>query len=79
MRTDQTFRDEVGAAGSDEARLGVITAAGFDVVAADKSALTKALQGSDGEVSDAQLEGVSGAGCNVPNGGLPNWPPEGLL
>jgi predicted ribosomally synthesized peptide with nif11-like leader len=64
MNTDQAFRDEVGAATTDEARLGVITGAGFDVVAADKPTLVKALNTSDGEVSDAQLEGVSGAGCS---------------
>lgn len=82
MRTDQAFRDEVGAAGSDEARLGVITAAGFDVVVADKPALTEALQGVDGEVSDAQLEGVSGAGCSgivSISPGPRMWPPEGEL
>jgi predicted ribosomally synthesized peptide with nif11-like leader len=62
MKSDQGFRDEVGAAGDDEARLAVITAAGFDVEAGDKDTLVSALAASDGELSDAQLEGVSGAG-----------------
>jgi predicted ribosomally synthesized peptide with nif11-like leader len=62
LKSDQGFRDEVGAAADDEARLGVITAAGFEVVAADKATIMSALQKSDGELSDAQLEGVSGAG-----------------
>jgi predicted ribosomally synthesized peptide with nif11-like leader len=74
LKSDQAFRDEVGAAGDDAARLEVITGAGFDVVAEDKDAILAALQTSDGEVSDAQLEGVAGAGWNLP--GQPGFDPN---
>ena len=63
MKTDQGLRDELGAAGNEADVVGILNKAGFDVSAEDKPVLLAALQSGDGEVSDAQLENVSGAGC----------------
>jgi predicted ribosomally synthesized peptide with nif11-like leader len=66
MRTDQAFRDQVAGAGDDAARLQVINDAGFAVTAEDRDTVVAALAPADGELSDEQLEGVSGAGAYDP-------------
>ena len=60
IKSDEAFRNEVVAAPDADARYALINAAGFDVTAADKDILVKGLE--TGELSDAQLEGASGAG-----------------
>ena len=60
IKSDEAFRNEVAAAPDADARYVLINAAGFDVSAADKDVLVKGLE--TGELSDAQLEGASGAG-----------------
>ena len=74
ITTDQAFRDEIAAAPDDDARIEIMTAAGFSVTADDRDVILNALATSDGEVSDAQLANVSG-GCGslnitTPVGGL---------
>ncbi len=76
MKTDQAFRDQVAGAGDDAARLEIINAAGFAVTTEDRETIVAALNHADGELSDAQLEGISGGGRNpcydfyVPGGGI---------
>lgn len=60
MTTNQAFRDEIAGAPDDAARIVMINAAGFSVTADDRDVILNALAASDGEVSDAQLAGISG-------------------
>jgi predicted ribosomally synthesized peptide with nif11-like leader len=66
MQTDQAFRDQVSGSGDDAARLEVINAAGFAVTTQDREALDAALTSAEDELSDAQLESISG-GTGVPS------------
>jgi len=60
LKTDQAFRDRVAGAGDDAARLEIINATGFAVTAEDRETIVAALSSADGELSEAQLEGISG-------------------
>lgn len=62
IKTDEKFRNEVIAAPDAEARYAFLNAAGFDVSPADRDVIVAGLEQEPAELSDEQLEGLSGAG-----------------
>ena len=59
IKTDQEFSQSLMGASDDEARRQIVSDAGYDVTGEDKETLKEAL-GGNGELSDEELEGVSG-------------------
>ena len=60
MKTDQALRDQIATAKDEAGALEIIRAAGYDVDAEDKATILSGLATSDAELTEAQLESVTG-------------------
>lgn len=63
LKSDETLRDQIAQAGSDEERLQMATEAGFEFTVEEYNQMVNAR--GDEELSDEDLESVAGGGMQI--------------